>query len=77
MSKSEVRKTQVKEGDRIPNVLLQIRVFKVDDKNCGCYEWKTIHSDDLFKGKRVVIFSVPGGKSCEKCPNPSSHFSHI
>eukprot|EP01031_Cornospumella_fuschlensis_P030811 gene30811-37225_t len=43
-SKSEGRKTQVKEGDRIPNVVLQIRVFKVDEKNCG--------------GEKVVVLVV-------------------
>eukprot|EP01031_Cornospumella_fuschlensis_P028344 gene28344-34220_t len=80
-SKSEGRKTQVKEGDRIPNVVLQIRVFKVDEKNCGCYEWKTLETDELFKGKRVVIFSVPGAFtpvcSCDHLPGYEQHYDEI
>lgn len=60
-SKTERRKPQIKEGQRIPNVSLKIRVITFDENECG-HEWRTIETDELFKGKRVVIFSIPGGK---------------
>lgn len=42
---------QNREGQRIPNVS-----FRVRDNN----EWKTVTTDDLFAGKSVVVFSLPG-----------------
>jgi len=39
------------EGKRVPNVSFPIRVGN---------DWKTTTSDDLFKGKTVVVFSLPG-----------------
>jgi len=42
---------QSKEGQRVPNV-----TFRVRENN----EWKNVTTDDLFKGKTVVVFSLPG-----------------
>lgn len=39
------------EGQKVPDVSFRIR------EN---YEWKTVTTDDLFKGKTVVVFSLPG-----------------
>ncbi len=39
------------EGQRVPNVAFRVRQ---DD------EWKTVTTDDLFTGKTVVVFSLPG-----------------
>ncbi|GAA5234403.1 glutathione peroxidase [Verticiella sediminum] len=39
------------EGQRVPDVKFQVR-----DGNA----WKTVSTDDLFKGKTVVVFSLPG-----------------
>lgn len=39
------------EGQKVPNV-----TFKTRQNN----EWKDVTSDDLFKGKNVVVFSLPG-----------------
>ncbi len=55
-----------KEGDTVPDVMLKFRII---DKNSSCGEdrgqpalvWKDVPSLDLFRGKRVVIFGVPGG----------------
>ncbi len=41
----------IKVGDRIPNVSL-----KHMDKD----GMQTISTDDLFKGKKVVLFALPG-----------------
>ena len=42
---------QSKEGQKVPSV-----VFKTRDNG----EWRDVKSDELFKGKTVVVFSLPG-----------------
>ncbi|WP_341676127.1 glutathione peroxidase [Niveibacterium sp. SC-1] len=42
---------QAREGQRIPQV-----TFRVRENN----EWKSITSDQLFAGKTIVLFSLPG-----------------
>jgi glutaredoxin-like protein len=49
--KKELDMLQNREGQRVPNVTLPVRVGN---------EWKQVTSDDLFKGKTVVVFSLPG-----------------
>ncbi|TJZ73003.1 glutathione peroxidase [Chitiniphilus eburneus] len=39
------------EGQRVPNV-----TFRVRENN----DWKNVTTDELFKGKTVVVFSLPG-----------------
>ncbi|CAP42881.1 glutathione peroxidase [Bordetella petrii] len=42
---------QNREGQRVPNVTFPIRQDN---------EWKQVSTDDLFKNKTVVVFSLPG-----------------
>ena len=42
---------QNKEGQHVPNV-----TFRIRENN----EWRSVTTDDLFKGKTVVVFSLPG-----------------
>lgn len=42
---------QHQEGQRVPAV-----TFRIRENN----EWKSVTSDDIFKGKTVVVFSLPG-----------------
>ncbi|ALM83256.1 glutathione peroxidase [Bordetella sp. N] len=42
---------QAREGQRVPNV-----TFPVREGN----EWKQVSTDDVFKNKTVVVFSLPG-----------------
>ncbi|MFJ1252531.1 glutathione peroxidase [Cupriavidus sp. CuC1] len=42
---------QSREGQRIPNV-----TFRVRENN----EWKTVTTADLFEGKTIALFSLPG-----------------
>ncbi len=42
---------QNREGQRVPHVSFRVRANN---------EWKTITTDDIFKGKTVVVFSLPG-----------------
>jgi peroxiredoxin len=48
------------DGDVVPSVTFKARVR--DDKIEGPnpFDWKDVTSEDLFKGKRVVLFSLPG-----------------
>jgi peroxiredoxin len=39
------------EGKRVPNVTLKTRTS---------HQWKDVTTDDLFKGRTVVVFSLPG-----------------
>jgi glutaredoxin-like protein len=43
--------TPSREGNRVPNV-----TFRVRENN----EWKSVTTDDIFKGRTVVVFSLPG-----------------
>jgi glutaredoxin-like protein len=43
--------TQNREGKRVPNV-----TFRVRQNN----DWKSVTTDELFAGKSVVVFSLPG-----------------
>lgn len=40
-----------KEGQKVPDVTFQVREND---------EWKTLTSNDLFKNKKVIVFSLPG-----------------
>jgi glutaredoxin-like protein len=43
--------SKTREGQRVPNV-----AFRVRENN----EWKTVTTEQLFDGKTVVVFSLPG-----------------
>lgn len=43
-------------GTKVPSV-----VFKTRQKNdAGAFEWVDVASDDIFSGKKVVLFALPG-----------------
>ncbi|KAL0480476.1 peroxiredoxin [Acrasis kona] len=44
-----------KEGESVPQT-----VFKTRVKEGGSFIWKDLSTDDVFKGKNVVLFSLPG-----------------
>ena len=41
----------MKQGDRIPDISFRTRSLG---------EWKNVNTDDYFKGKRVILFALPG-----------------
>lgn len=48
------------EGQKVPNVILKTRVR---DENIGGqnpYRWQDVATDEIFKNKKTVIFSLPG-----------------
>ena len=44
----------------VPTVTFKTRVRNEALGGPNPYEWKDVSSDDIFKGKRVVVFSLPG-----------------
>lgn len=48
--------------NKVPYVEWPIRVRdeNPDPDNPNPYHWETLTSDDVFKGRRVVVFSLPG-----------------
>lgn len=59
-------------GRQVPDVTLKTRVRddSMDDPNP--FRWQDVQTGDLFRGKRVVVFSLPGAFtptcSTEQCP---------
>ncbi|MHB1565167.1 MAG: glutathione peroxidase [Acidiferrobacter sp.] len=51
-----------REGQRVPQVIFKTRVDS---------EWKDVSTDDLFKGKTVVVFGLPGAYT------PTCSSSHV
>jgi peroxiredoxin len=60
------------EGRRIPSVVFKTRVRDESIGGQNPYRWQDVRSDDLFAGKRAVVFSLPGAFtptcSTEQCP---------
>ena len=55
----EEHSTPIEEGAPVPNVTFKTRTrIESDDENP--FDWKDVTSEDLFKGKKTVIFSLPG-----------------
>lgn len=48
-----------KEGDAIPSVTLKTRT-RVDANVENPFDWKDRTTEELFKGKRIVFFALPG-----------------
>ncbi|OGG54825.1 peroxiredoxin [Candidatus Kaiserbacteria bacterium RIFCSPHIGHO2_02_FULL_49_11] len=45
------------EGKQLPSVVLKMRV---KDEGSDSYRWEDISTSDLFKGKNIVLFGLPG-----------------
>lgn len=46
--------------DRVPNVTFKTRVRDESVPGPNPYRWQDLTTDDIFKGKKVVVFSLPG-----------------
>ena len=44
----------------VPNVTFKTRVRNNAIEGPNPFEWKDLSSDEVFKGKRVVLFALPG-----------------
>jgi thioredoxin-dependent peroxiredoxin len=49
-----------KEGSSVPQVTFKARVRDAKIEGPNPFTWKDVTSSDLFKGKRCVVFSLPG-----------------
>jgi len=47
-------------SNTVPNVIFKTRVRNDDLGGPNPFEWKDVSSEDLFKDKSVVVFSLPG-----------------
>eukprot|EP00600_Ochromonadales_sp_CCMP1393_P008729 CAMPEP_0174971782 /NCGR_PEP_ID=MMETSP0004_2-20121128/10222_1 /TAXON_ID=420556 /ORGANISM="Ochromonas sp., Strain CCMP1393" /LENGTH=215 /DNA_ID=CAMNT_0016221847 /DNA_START=77 /DNA_END=724 /DNA_ORIENTATION=+ len=63
----------LKEGDKVPNVVIKARIRIAASEDHASFEWRDIMTEDLFGNKRVVIFSIPGAFtpvcSCDHMPS--------
>ncbi len=48
------------EGKNVPNVVFKTRVRDESVEGPNPYRWQDVSSDDIFKGKKVVVFALPG-----------------
>lgn len=53
-------KGQNAEGRKVPQVVFKTRVRDESIKGENPYRWEDVSSKDLFKGKKVVLFALPG-----------------
>lgn len=44
----------------VPNVIFKTRVRDPQVEGPNPFSWKDVSTDDLFSGKKVVVFSLPG-----------------
>lgn len=59
-------------GRQVPDVTLKTRVRDDSIGGDNPFRWQDVHTGDLFKGRRSVVFSLPGAftPTCsnEQCP---------
>ena len=48
------------EGKKVPEVVFKTRVRDESVKGENPFRWQDVTSEELFKGKRIVIFALPG-----------------
>jgi peroxiredoxin len=61
------------EGRKVPTVTFKTRVRDESVGGPNPYRWQDVKSDEIFRGKRVVVFSLPGAFtptcSTKQCPS--------
>lgn len=50
----------VKEGGPVPSVTFKCRVRDEKIGGDNPFDWKDVTTEDLFKGKRAIVFALPG-----------------
>jgi peroxiredoxin len=69
--------TPLKEGDTVPDVTFKTRT-RIEGTDANPFDWKDITTDDFFKGKRVVLFALPGAftPTCSSTHVPGYHAAY-
>lgn len=49
-----------KAGDKVPQVVFKTRVRDEKVEGPNPFRWQDLKTNDIFKGKKVVVFSLPG-----------------
>ena len=69
------------EGFKVPNVTFKTRVRDESIGGDNPYRWQDVTSDELLKGRRVVLFSLPGAftPTCStyQLPGFEKHYDEI
>lgn len=52
--------SNLQEGASVPNVTFKTRVRDESVEGSNPFRWQDLTTDDVFKGKNIVIFSLPG-----------------
>lgn len=50
----------MKEGNNVPQVIFKTRVRDESVEGENPFRWQDVTTDELFKGKNIVIFALPG-----------------
>lgn len=65
-------------GREVPNVTLKTRVRDESVEGPNPYRWQDVATHELFAGKRVVVFGLPGAFtptcSSKQCPGYEEHY---
>ena len=48
------------EGKKVPNVVFKTRVRDKSVKGSNPYRWQNVKTEEIFKGKKIVFFALPG-----------------
>ncbi len=68
-------------GDRVPDVTFKTRVRDETVEGPNPFRWQDVTSDDVFAGKRIVLFSLPGAFtptcSSKQCPGYEQLYADI
>merc|ERR1739838_1273510 len=54
-----IMRDQITAGEAVPSVVFKTRV-RTEAEGDNPFDWKDVTSEDYFKGRRVVVFSLPG-----------------
>ena len=48
------------EGRKVPDVTFKMRIRDESIGGDNPFKWKDVTSDEIFKDKKIVVFSLPG-----------------
>lgn len=52
--------TPITEGNKVPDVIFKTRVRDESIGGENPFRWQDVTTDEIFKGKKVIVFSLPG-----------------